>query len=106
MRLSIRDAGVSTGAYCRTGPLISGMVRMTSTQGVGTRIWPVGGEMAARIRAFDWASTPLGSIEGWPERLRTLVDLVLDSNVMMSLMWGRGMVQIYNDAYAEGIGER
>ena len=33
-----------------------------------TSPWPAGGgEMAARIRAHDWAATPLGSIASWPQ---------------------------------------
>ena len=29
-----------------------------------------GGEAGARIRAFDWAATPLGPPEGWPQNLK------------------------------------
>ena len=29
-----------------------------------------GGEMGARIRAFDWSSTPLGPVQGWPPARR------------------------------------
>ena len=33
------------------------------------REWPPGeGEMARRIREFDWASTPLGPMHTWPQR--------------------------------------
>jgi hypothetical protein len=35
-----------------------------------------------------------------------LVELVLASEVMMCLLWGRQAIQIYNDAYAAGIGAR
>ena len=31
------------------------------------------GEMAALCRAFDWASTPLGPVEGWPTALKVTV---------------------------------
>ena len=33
-----------------------------------------GGEMGARMRAFDWASTPLGAPSGWPQSLKTVVE--------------------------------
>jgi len=29
-----------------------------------------GSEMAARIRAFDWASTPMGPVSAWPQSVR------------------------------------
>ena len=32
-----------------------------------------GGEMEARMRAFDWATTPLGSPERWPENLKSAI---------------------------------
>jgi PAS domain S-box-containing protein len=65
-----------------------------------------GGEMGELIRAHPWAATPLGPIEAWPQSLRTLVDLVLGSRVMMSLMLGPRAILVYNDAYAAGIGKR
>jgi PAS domain-containing protein len=33
----------------------------------------VGGEIGARMRAFDWAATPLGSPEGWPQNLKDAI---------------------------------
>ncbi len=69
--------------------------------------WPHGdGEMARRIREYDWETTSLGPIAIWPEHLRACIDLVLDSPVTMSLMWGVNGIQIYNDAYAAQIGMR
>ena len=35
--------------------------------------------MGALIRAFDWSSTPLGPILGWPQSLKTTVDIILRS---------------------------
>lgn len=34
---------------------------------------PHGGEMGTRIRAFDWATTPLGSPDGWPPHLKDAI---------------------------------
>jgi signal transduction histidine kinase len=62
--------------------------------------WLVGGgEMAKLIKAMDWAKTPLGSIESWPQSLRSTVSLAQASNSPISLCWGAGHVQIYNDGY-------
>ncbi len=64
--------------------------------------WPHSdSEMAAHIRAFDWASTPLGPIAGWPQSLKTIVDLMLRSSSMMSLVWGAEAIHLYNDRFTE-----
>ncbi|MBB3934102.1 PAS domain-containing protein [Aureimonas phyllosphaerae] len=66
------------------------------------REWPRhAGEMAERIRSFDWSRTPLGSVDAWPQSLRTIVDLVLHSPSMMSLVWGADAIHLYNDAFSE-----
>jgi signal transduction histidine kinase len=57
------------------------------------------GEMAGRIRAFDWASTSVGPIEQWEDTLLTTVNLMLASRHPMFLFWGRELIQFYNDAY-------
>jgi PAS domain S-box-containing protein len=67
--------------------------------------WPVGaGEMARRIRAYDWASSPLGASETWPQSLKTAVDLLLASCHAMMLAWGPERTLLYNDAYAPMLG--
>jgi signal transduction histidine kinase len=58
-----------------------------------------GGEMGKLVRSMEWAGTPLGPIEAWPQSLRTTVSLGLASNFPISLVWGPGHVQIYNDGY-------
>lgn len=69
--------------------------------------WPQGGrEMGALIRAHNWAATPLGPIESWPQSLRTTVDLVLDCPLPTLLLWGPERIQIHNEAYASMIGNK
>ena len=64
--------------------------------------WPIGdGEMAGRIRAFDWSRTPLGPTARWPQSLKTVVDIMLGSPRMMSLVWGAEAIHLYNDAFTE-----
>ncbi|HEX8360309.1 MAG TPA: GAF domain-containing sensor histidine kinase, partial [Longimicrobium sp.] len=65
-----------------------------------------GGEMGARIRAFDWASTPLGPMAGWPLTLHSTLDLVLDSEFPMNLAWGADFIRFYNDPAREGHGRK
>jgi PAS domain S-box-containing protein len=62
------------------------------------------GEMAARCRAFDWASTPLGPVDGWSQSLRTTAAAVLASRNPMLLFWGPALVQFYNDAFRPSLG--
>ena len=55
-----------------------------------------GGEMGERIRAVDWATTPLGPLERWPQALRISVRIMLDSGYPMAI-WGRDYMLLYND---------
>ncbi|WP_434580656.1 PAS domain-containing protein [Pseudomonas sp. Z5-35] len=64
------------------------------------------GEMARRIRAYDWGRTELGAIEHWSASLRSAVQLMLASPLPMVMLWGRQGFMIYNDAYAEFAGGR
>jgi signal transduction histidine kinase len=65
-----------------------------------------GGQMGTLILSMDWSRTPLGAIESWPQSLRTTVSLCLASNFPISLAWGPGHVQIYNDGYWPICGEK
>src|SRR5262249_41114405 len=70
-----------------------------------TAAWPHGrGEMADRIRTFDWASTPLGPILSWPQSLKTAVEVMLASGLPASIQWGREAILLYNDANARLLG--
>jgi PAS domain S-box-containing protein len=58
-----------------------------------------GGEMGALVRAHDWAATPLGPAEQWPQSLRAVVRLLLTSRFAMWMGWGPDLTFLYNDAY-------
>jgi signal transduction histidine kinase/ActR/RegA family two-component response regulator len=64
------------------------------------------GEMAARVRAFPWETTPLGPIEQWPQSLRTAVSICLNSRFPMFVWWGAELTNIYNDGYIPMLGAR
>jgi signal transduction histidine kinase len=68
--------------------------------------FPAGGEMGARVRELDWARTPVGPIESWPQSLRGTIKTLLASRYPMILLWGPELIQIYNDAYIGLIGEK
>jgi len=55
--------------------------------------------MGKLVRSMDWANTPLGPLDSWPQSLRTTVGLCLASNFPISIAWGPHHVQIYNDGY-------
>jgi PAS domain S-box-containing protein len=55
--------------------------------------------MARRIREMDWAATPLGNSETWPQSLKLSVAMILASGFPMAIRWGPELVVIYNDAY-------
>ncbi|WP_321862895.1 response regulator [Pseudomonas paraveronii] len=59
-----------------------------------------GSEAAALITRLDWAKSPLGEANDWPQSLRTAVDIVVHSPMPMLLLWGSELIQLYNDAFA------
>ncbi len=63
-----------------------------------------GGEMGALMRRFDWASTPLGPVSGWPHSLRTAVGILLNTRHPMFIWWGPDLIQFYNDGYRQSLG--
>ena len=65
-----------------------------------------GGETGALIRAHAWAATPLGAPESWPQPLATLVGVMLASSQPMFVAWGDSRTLIYNDPYAEILGNK
>jgi PAS domain S-box-containing protein len=60
-----------------------------------------GGKMGALMRAHDWAASPIGSPQVWPQPLKTLVSVMLAANQPMFVVWGPERILLYNDAYAE-----
>ncbi|MDO7840880.1 PAS domain S-box protein [Sphingomonas immobilis] len=58
-----------------------------------------GGEMGARMRAFDWAAHPLGPAEHWPLVLKITVSLCLHSSIPTAIYWGPDFRLLYNDAW-------
>ncbi|HMN82522.1 MAG TPA: PAS domain-containing protein [Burkholderiaceae bacterium] len=65
-----------------------------------------GGEMGARLRAFDWNGSVLGSPAQWPAGLSAVVRLVLESRFPMWLFWGPQFTFFCNDACAATLGSK
>ncbi|MCD9014146.1 ATP-binding protein [Parachryseolinea silvisoli] len=60
-----------------------------------------GGEMGQRIREYNWANTPLGPVESWPQNLRTCVRIMLTSRQPIWIGWGKELIKLYNDPYKD-----
>ncbi|KUL21491.1 SpoIIE family protein phosphatase [Actinoplanes awajinensis] len=56
-------------------------------------------EVGRALAAVDWAATPLGPPEGWPQSLRTAVSILLSSRFPMWMGWGPELTFFCNDAY-------
>lgn len=62
--------------------------------------------MAAAVAQFDWAATPLGPMDQWPQSFRTAVSICLNSRFPMFVWWGDELINIYNDSYVSVLGKR
>ncbi len=56
------------------------------------------------MRQRDWAATPLGPPEQWPESLKVALRILLTSRFEMWLGWGPDIAFFYNDAYRPTLG--
>ena len=63
-----------------------------------------GGEMGELIRRKDWSLTALGSLDSWPQSLRTALSIVVNSRYPMFLFWGPNAICLYNDGYRPSLG--
>ncbi|KTC32764.1 diguanylate cyclase [Pseudomonas sp. ABAC21] len=63
-------------------------------------------EMAERLRQYDWASTPLGPLDQWPDVLKTTVALCFASSFPQAIIWGPQLITLYNDAFAPILGKK
>jgi PAS domain S-box-containing protein len=77
-----------------------------STAGRADEFLQGGGAVGALMRAHDWSRSPLGAPGTWPQPLRTVVGLLLQSRFPMFVAWGDALGFLYNDAYAEILGAK
>ncbi len=64
-----------------------------------------GGEMAERVRTFDWSNNPVGPVAEWPQSLKTAVSICLTSRFPIVLWWGPDLRLLYNDAWRPVLGQ-
>ncbi|AHC83221.1 MULTISPECIES: ATP-binding protein [Pseudomonas] len=65
-----------------------------------------GGLMAESIRNHDWAATPLGPLEHWPDPLKTSLALCLASRFPQAVLWGPDLLTLHNDAFSQILGQK
>jgi PAS domain-containing protein len=65
-----------------------------------------GGRTGALMRELDWSGSPLGPPSTWPQSLRSLVGLILQSQFPMFVAWGPELGFLYNDPYAAILGAK
>jgi signal transduction histidine kinase len=63
-----------------------------------------GGYMGSLMRTHDWTTSALGPPARWPQSLRTVVRIMLNTGHPMYVFWGPELACLYNDAYSESIG--
>jgi PAS domain S-box-containing protein len=56
-------------------------------------------EIGRDLAMVDWAATPLGPPDGWPQSLRTAVSILLSSRFPMWMAWGPDLTFFCNAAY-------
>lgn len=60
--------------------------------------------MAERIRTHDWSATALGAADTWSPSLRATISLLLGCGFPMIALWGRDLIQVYNDGFRDLMG--
>jgi signal transduction histidine kinase len=58
------------------------------------------------MRDHDWSNSPLGRPDSWPQSLRAIVSMMLNSKFPMFVAWGAELGFLYNDAYAHILGNK
>ena len=111
MGLAERSPEEQSNLYCKICGVIAEQVKGTrmrkgagSSSGMGVDFLLGGGEMGARMRAFDWSQTSLGPAALWPQSLKTAVRIMLTSRQAMFVWWGAELTNLYNDPYKAIVG--
>lgn len=71
-----------------------------------TELFGRAGSLGPAYAGVDWEATPLGPADSWRGVLRIGVDFVLGTRFPVALLWGPELVLLYNDAYADLIGDK
>jgi PAS domain S-box-containing protein len=65
----------------------------------GDAVFAADDEVGRDLAVVEWAATPLGPPAGWPQSLRTAVNILLSSRFSMWMAWGPQLTFFCNAAY-------
>ncbi|MER5873207.1 SpoIIE family protein phosphatase [Streptomyces sp. NPDC002044] len=77
----------------------SGPEAVAGADGVGAGVFAADEAVGRDLALVDWAATPLGVPEDWPQSLRTTVSILLSSKFSMWMAWGPELTFFCNSAY-------
>ncbi|HVQ18401.1 MAG TPA: PAS domain-containing protein, partial [Actinomycetes bacterium] len=72
---------------------------MTAGGSPSAAVFSAGGDVGRDHARVDWAGTPLGPPENWPQSLQTAASILLSSRFPMWMAWGPDLTFFCNDAY-------
>ncbi|MCV7151288.1 SpoIIE family protein phosphatase [Mycolicibacterium pyrenivorans] len=75
------------------------MTDVSGERSSSAAVFDVGGDVGADHARVNWAATPLGAPQGWPQSLQTAVSILLSSRFPMWMAWGPDLTFFCNDAY-------
>jgi len=64
------------------------------------------GAMAPLLRELDWAATPLGHPDSWPQSLRSAASICLGARYPIAIYWGPELAVIYNEPWSHIPGDK
>lgn len=76
------------------------------TPDVQSSLFAGAGALRAQYDATDWSATPLGPVSGWTPALRAALSVVNGTRFPATLLWGPEWVLLYNEPYAEMVGDK
>lgn len=68
--------------------------------------FPGSSKVEGLLRKHNWSTSVLGHPSSWPLSLRSVVRVILTSKFPMFVAWGPELGFLYNDAYAEILGNK
>ncbi|MFC5625071.1 PAS domain S-box protein [Algoriphagus winogradskyi] len=61
--------------------------------------------LGEHYKNIDWKASPLGDVAEWPVSLLTTISMIMEHPLPMCIFWGDDFVKLYNDNYAEILGD-